>query len=400
MSNDSTRRRLGSIRELPSGRVFARITSGVKADGTPRVVSKTLDTRAEAESWLISKSVELSRELSRPAGVTLRVLWDAYKEHRSGRLARKTYNSYKWHMEGAETRRESANHVPWVDCMGDTEVSRITPSIVQRHLSTMPAQKARHAKTALSSVLSWGAREGLLERNPLHGHRFAYADEERGGDAFDVDPFAAIEGTRDVWDVSTALRCFDMIRGLPLEPAWLACVGAGLRVEEALALRGMDVRRIDVGGRMLTQLAVHAATTDADARKSTKTRQSVRIASMVEPFGERYWEIAREVGRVDRVCPVSAKNQNKRWRSYFSAPKTHKRMAESRKVSGRLASLPYVPLSKMRNTHVSIMAEVGVSDATNALMHGHTEMVERRHYLSPDTTSATIAATERFRLIV
>jgi hypothetical protein len=61
--------------------------------------------------------------------------------------------------------------------------------------------------------------------------------------------------------------------------------------------------------------------------------------------------------------------------------------------------LPYVPLSKMRGTHVTIMAESGVSDSINALMHGHTEMVERRHYLSPDVTSATLKAAERFRLV-
>jgi hypothetical protein len=90
--------------------VFARITSGVKADGTPRVVSKTLDTRAEAESWLISKSVELSRELSRPAGVTLRVLWDAYKEHRRSipelRIHDKLYNVWR----GVKKRCLNPNH--------------------------------------------------------------------------------------------------------------------------------------------------------------------------------------------------------------------------------------------------------------------------------------------------
>lgn len=403
MNNDSrTRRKMGSVRRMPNGKYLARASHGYKVDGTQRTISKVCDTEAEAEAWIVAKSVEMGASPTLAAGITLARLWAAYKASRRDKLAAKTYAVYAWYMEGCASHgKRDSNHVTWLDCMGGVDVSEITPAMVQRHLSTMPSQKARHAKTVISAVLSWGARESLIERNPLIGHRFDYADDARDADLYEDDPFAAIEGTRDVWDISTALRCFGLIRGLPLEAAWLACVGAGLRVEEALALRGIDVRRIDCGERMLTQLAIHAARTDTDARKATKTKQSVRIASMVDPFGMRYWELACKVGKRELVCPVSAANQNKRWRSYFDAnPKTHKRMAESRKVAGKLASLPYVPLSKMRNTHVTIMAEVGVSDATNALMHGHTEMVERRHYMSPDATNATIAATERFKLVV
>ena len=198
------------------------------------------------------------------------------------------------------------------------------------------------------------------------------------------------------------MKCFGKIRGMPLEPAWLACVGAGLRVEEALALRKIDVRRIEIGEREVTQLAVHAARTDLDRRKATKTKQSKRIVTMLEPFGERYWEIVQGIeGRESLVCPISAANQNKRWRGYFEKPSDSKNVPkkEGWNWRGRLHKLPYVPLSKMRNTHVTIMAESGVSDSINALMHGHTEMVERRHYLSPDVTQVTMEASQRFKLV-
>lgn len=401
MANHTKRRSIGTIRHLPNGKCLAIIERGYRADGSRRTPSKVFETEQEADTWLMSMKLELDERPELHAGITLRKLWELYKIDREGKLARKTLAAYTWLMEGAKD-----GHVGcWLDWLGDTDASTITPAMVQKRLSTMPRQKAKHAKNALSSVLSWAARAGLLSANPLRGHAFEYRDVAADeADPFDEDPFAAIEDTREVWGIEATLRCFELIRGLALEPAWLACVGAGLRVEEALALRKMDVRRVEVNGRMVTQLAVHAARTDLDRRKTTKTAQSRRIVAMLEPFGERYFELASACeSRDELVCKHSAARQNKTWRLYFAAPpkKWHKRMSDDRKAQGRLhdPKLPYLPLSKMRNTHVTIMAESGVSDSINALMHGHTEMVERRHYLVPDTTQATVKASERFRLV-
>lgn len=386
-----TRKRVGSVRRQPNGRYLARIQSGCKADGRPRVVSKTFDTEHEADAWLVAKSVELSERPDLSAGITLRALWEAYVADREGRLANKTMAFYRWYMDGGPKRGErESDHVTWLDVLGGTDISEITPQMVQRHISTMASAKGRHAKATISAVLTWAAREGMLGSNPLRGHKFEYARKRRET-SFDTDPFAAIEQTRDVWGIKEVLKCFKMIRGLPLEPAWLACVGAGLRVEEALALRGMDVRRVKVGGRKVTQLAIHAARTDMDERKATKTTQSVRIVGMLEPMGKRYWEIAKSVPRTELVCPVSAQNQNKRWRRYFDEPSTSKNAPKKEGCNnrGRLHKLTYLPLSKMRNTHVTLMQMAGVPDSLNALVHGHTEMVERRHYMSPDTAAVT-----------
>lgn len=397
MTNHS-KRRLGNVRKLSNGRWLARITSGIKSDGRPRALAKTFDTKEDAEDWLVQKSVELGARPDLGAGVTLSRLWKLYEQDREGKLAKKTLATYAWYMEGSKKGKTES----WLDVMGDTDISTITPAMVQRRLDGMSRQKAKHAKSSLSAVLTWATQHDLLVRNPLRGHTFEYRDGPIEEDPFDDDPFAAIEQTRDVWSIDTVLKCFGKIRGLPLEPAWLACVGAGLRVEEALALRKMDVRRIEIGGRMVTQLAIHAARTDLDVRKTTKTRQSKRIVAMLEPFGERYWEIAQGVSnRSDLVCPLSAANQNKRWRGYFAEPSDSKHVPKKDgwHNRGELHDLPYIPLSKMRNTHVTIMAESGVSDSINALMHGHTEMVERRHYLKPDTTKAALEASRRLQLV-
>jgi len=406
MANCTKRRRLGSVVELPSGKHRARICVGYREDGRKRTMSKTFGTKREAEDWIVAKKVELGQRPDIGAGITLGRIWSAYEADKH--VSPTTLRVYKWYVETV-----------WLPALGDMDVTAIRPARVQSVLDTLTRENAKHGKTALSSVLSFAQQCGWIAENPLRGHTFTYP--ERDVADYDEDPFATIERDRDVWSVDTVIRCMGMIRGLPLEPAWLCCVGAGLRIEEALALRRMDVRRIPVGTREVaaerpdgtlevvqepihfTQVAVHAARTGLEARKATKTEKGARIVSLVEAMGDRLWEIVEPMeDRKALICPVSAANQNKRWRGYFDAPSTskHAPKKDGCNFRGRLYGLPYLPLSKMRNTHVTLMAEIGVSDSVNALMHGHTEMVERRHYLSPDTTSATLQASERLRLVV
>jgi len=388
MSND-TRRNVGSVYRIDSGRWCARIQNGVRADGTPRRKSKVFDTKAEAESWIAQQAYELGIRGDLFAGVTLAKLWPIYVKARAESLTKKTMATYRWNVERI-----------WLPSIGDMDVTMLTPATVQRILDTLTHENAKHAKTALSAVLSWAVREDIIKSNPIRGHTFEYPAKVTQESDYDDDPFAAIEGTRDVWTATDVLRCFELIRGLPLESAWLMCVGAGLRVEEALAIRRMDVRRVEVGGRMVTQIAVHAARTDLDQRKATKTKQSVRIVGMVEPMGERLFEIAQGHERQDLLCPISASRQNKAWRNCFLPPTVSKHAKKVGNYRGKLQELPYIPLSKMRNTHVTMMAEAGVSDSLNALYHGHTESVERRHYLSPDMTEATARVSDKLKLVL
>ncbi len=404
MANGSRRRRVGNIRKLPSGKWLCEVSCGVTSDGGRRRQSKTFDSEAEAERWAFAQAALMSGRPDLGRGVTLADAWALYEESRLPQLAGKTAVTYRWYMSGttsakgktdtasAKGKSKASKHVPWIDALGKLDVASIDASDVQRHLDTMSCEKAKHAKASISAVLTWCVSVGILAKNPLVGHRFRYAKREEPN--YDDDPFAAIEGVRQVWGVTEVLDCFERIRGLPLEPCWLACAGAGLRVEEALALRGMDVRRIAVGEREVTQLAIHAARTDADERKTTKTRQSVRIVAMMEPLGERYWELAQAVGRDELVCKLSATRQNKAWRSYFAerSKSKHAPRKEGCNNLGRLRNLPYVPLSKMRNTHVTLMQAAGVPDTLNALMHGHSESVERRHYMRPDHVAVATGA--------
>ena len=391
--------RPGSVREYKPGKWVARVRTGVRADGKQRDVSKTFGTEGEARSWVLAKSIELAERPDLGAGITLKELWKVYKANRLPDLAVTTQKTYKQRMARV------------IDLMGERDISTITHGEIQRMFDGMRPSIAKRTNTVLSAVMTYGVRNGLLAQSPLYQAPFTFGETSPfaapESDVWDTDPFAAIESRRDVWDASTVSKCMGMIRGLALEPVWLCCVGAGLRVEEAFALRRMDVRRIvgsfdELGNEIwVTQLAIHHATTREESRKSTKTTRSVGIVPMLEPFGERYWEIVQKCESPDEtVCKLSAARQNKTWRAYFAQPpkEWHKRMSEERKVQGRLHGLPYIPLSRMRATHTTLVQEAGVLDSINRLWHRNTSAVQERHYMRPDVTDASVKVSRMLNI--
>jgi len=397
------RRKVGSIRELPNGRFEASVSVGFRVDGAPRREYATFAGRDEAERWVARTAAELGRSPTLAAGRTVSDLWKAYEAERRCRLANSTLDRYK----GCMDRRI-------LPAMGGVDISRVTVPMVQDVLDASPGRtEARQCKAALSSMLTWAVRHGMLESNPIRSAHFSYPGDEgsewEDESVWEDDPFAAIEGGRDVWGAQTVMGAFPLMRGLPLEPVWLAMVGGGLRMEEAFALRGMDVRRIriKVGKKMLmvTQVAVHHAENAQDGRHRTKNRRSVRIVALLEPFGERLWELASGVAKDERVCRVSPNNQSRTWRKLFdklpSDPKKAKHVPKKEGFvhKGVLGELPYIPLSRMRATHETLMQEAGVLDSINAAMHGHSQQVSYSNYQRADATEATRRASEYLRVV-
>lgn len=407
MSNDSKRRRVGSVRRQPSGRYLARITVGCRADGSPRTVSRTCDTEQQAESWILTKSVELGERPETDAGITLSVWWDAYRHTKGARLSKGTLRTYTSNM-----------NTVWLKELGDVQLEEITAPRIQSVLLSLTRSKATHCRATLSAVLTAAVNNNpqMLRENPMRGTRFelphdtgsAYENEA----VWDDDPFAAIEGTRELWDAQTVVRAFPLMHGLRLEPVWLAMVGAGLRMQEAFALRPMDVRRAQIATDddgspiMATQLAIHHAESIEDGRKRTKTRRSVRIVTMLEPFGGRYHELACAVSdRTASVCDAPRSNAVRMWRGYFATTSTatakHRpKSVEHRGDRGRLAELPYLALSKMRRSHESMMQQAKVLDSINSSMHGHSQQVAYKHYQMADETEAVLQAQRSLKLVI
>ena len=373
-------RRIGQV-VRKGDRWMGRVSVGTKADGTRRTKAKTFDRKSDAEAWVRAMSVDLSRDGELLSGLTYRKIWEVYEVEHLPNLAPTTQRSYRyaWGLAGD---------------LADRDPRTVSHTEMQAHLDVMRASVARYFACVLSSMCSYAVRKGMISENPLRRASFSYARPD--GTDYDEDPFGRIDAARRVWDVNTIAECLARIRGLALEVPWLCCVGAGLRVEEAFALRGADIRRAVVGTVdgvevEATQLAVHAAVPEVGGRKATKTRGSVRIATMLEPFGARLWEIAGGLGRDERLCKSSPMGQNETWRRYFDEPPANPDW--SFVVSGRLSGLPYIPLSRMRATHETLMQEAGVLDSLNAAMHGHTREVAVRHYMASDGAAATLRAS-------
>lgn len=388
MGKDTGRSRLGSKRRLPSGRWLVRVSCGVRADGSRRTLTATVNTEREADARILELAAELGARPDLARGLTLDDYWRYYSNTKGTRIARSTYKRYRGCME----RRV-------LPTLGGMDVSAIGRADVQGVLLACPTRsEADQARRTLSAIMGQAVADGALASNPLRGVRYELPGDvgaQWADDAlWDEDPFGAIEGRSDVWDASTVLRVMPMLAGLPVETAWLAMVGGGLRLEEAMALRWRDVRRTEVApGVTATQVAVHHALTEDDGRKRTKTMRSVRIATLAEPMGARLWGLR---GKPDApVCGASISNIRHRWRNMWS-PVTSRHAKREGRIKGLMVDgveppIPYVPLGRMRATHATLMEQAGVLDSVNAAAHGHSERVSYRHYQRPDVSGAALA---------
>lgn len=384
-SHISPRRRLGTRKVLADGTIKVTVSHGYRSDGKQRRISQIARDEEEAERIALELAAKLGRNPELGKGLTLSRWWDAYKATRGKRIARVTLERYSTEMRGT-----------WLPALGDRDITLISHADIQAVvIQAKTRSMAKERIKALSAVLTHAVREGKLTENPCRIAPFELPDDV--GNAVDAsldeadDPFAAIEKEQDVWNAGTVLLAMERLRGLPIETCWLCMVGAGLRREEALALRWKDVRRIEVAGRMVTQLAVHAANTAKDGRLTTKNRK-LRIVAMVEPFGARLWDLAGD--RDELVCDVSPKNISRRWRQMWEPLSDSKHMPKEpathvyRGVMLADPEIPFIHLKQMRHTHTTMMQAAGVSDSLNAAMHGHSERVAYTNYLMPDTTEA------------
>ena len=387
-SHISSRRKVGTRQKLADGRIKVTVCHGLRSDGKKRRLYAYAKDDLEADRVALELAAKLGMHLELGNGITLARWWQAYRVTRGARIANVTLERYTTEMRGT-----------WLPALGHKDITLITHADIQAVVIRADTRsKAKERIKALSAVLTHAVREGHLESNPCRSAAFELpgdvGKEDLSGIDYGTDPFAAIEGVKNVWDIQTVLMAMDRLRGLPLEPCFLAMVGAGLRREEALALHWRDVRRIKVAGRDVTQIAVHAANTAKDGTGTTKTAKSVRIVAVVEPFGARLWELRQDAA--DLVCAVSPKNCSRRWRSMWEpASIDSKHMPKNpatyvaRGVMLEEPAIPFIHLKQMRATHATMMQAAGVSDSLNAAIHGHSERVAYTNYLMPDSMAAT-----------
>ena len=397
--NKSRRRKVGTKTKLRDGTIRVTVQHGYRADGTPRRLHAYAKTDSEAERVAMELASKLGRSPELGKGITLARWWEAYKATRGKRIKKVTLDRYATEMRNT-----------WIPALGDKDITFITHADIQEVLLRAKTHSMAHEREkALSAVLTHAVREGYLGDNPCRNTHFEMPGDVGRDVPADIaesdDPFAAIEMARQVWDAATVLAAWERLRGLPIETCWLCMIGAGLRREEALALRWKDVRRQNVLGVERTELAVHSSNTAVDGMGSTKTRGSVRIVSVIEPFGARLWELRG--AKDDLICELSPKNIHRRWKKMWEKPSADRKAKHIPKdpatpitlgVMLREPEVPFIHLKQMRATHTTLAQAAGVPDSLNAAMHGHSQRVEYSHYLKPDTAEASARMGELFLL--
>lgn len=379
------RSRFGHKEKLPSGSWRITVTNGLRVDGYPRRIRETYATEALADARLAELALVLGREPEYGKGVTLSDYWTYYAATKGARLARSTLEKYTTLMRGA-----------WLPALGERDITAIARRDVQAViLQACSASNGRDRKRALSAVLSQAVADGVLRSNPCAGAPFEYPGDvgRRLDTVGPADPFAALESAADVWTAADVLRAMPRIEGTTLETCWLLMIGGGLRLQEALALTWRDVRVVDVAGRSVVQVAVYRAYTRRDGMHKTKGTRSDRVAVIAEPFGARLWALRGDDAA--RVCTIAASYVSRSWRKMWvplsGSPYARIGADLLRGLMAEPPAVPFVPLSRMRATHATLMQQAGVLDSINAAVHGHSQRVSYKHYQRGDAVGAAVA---------
>lgn len=89
----------------------------------------------------------------------------------------------------------------------------------------------------------------------------------------------------------------------------------------------------------------------------------------------------------------------------MSLSTVRRRWEGSFQEGGKLHGLPYIPLSKLRNTHTMLCQGAGMLDSMDRSMHRNTGAVQQRYYLNltrpkrPSMSAARFANVHDFRML-
>lgn len=332
----------GSIQEIEKGKYYrCRVSVGYDPrTGKRREVSRYVrGSRRTAEKELARLLVQYSKGKA-PQQITLSEFWNSYyMPDCKSRLRPNTVDSY-----AADFR------VLLEPGLGSVELAKLTPAMIDRHLSSMPESRRRKAYPILRQALNKAVRWDMLESSPLSK----------------VEPPKPSDYEPEVLSAEEARAYIKAAEGSPIESAILIAIGAGLRRSEIVALDWSDIqdRRISVTkGITSTSEGLHL-----DAPKS---RFGIRAVYLPASIGERLEQLRSE-GPVligaggDRMTPD----------------------ALSHRYEGFLNLLPdgvkRVSLKNLRHTSLTLAHEGGADILTVSRRGGHSNTsITSRYYLRP-----------------
>ena len=358
----------GTITKTESGRWRVRVTKGRRSDGRKRVVSRTVDTREEAEAMCIRLSADMGASSSLGDSLTLRrYYYGIFRDSPSSRGEKRS---------AATLRQYDAAMERFVlPALGDRPVHAITHGDMK---ACVRAASAPHGcKTVLRAVMRAAYDDELIEEKPFE-RRVATPRRHREQAA--------------PWTAQEAVTAFRALQGSPVEP-YLILGLSGLRKEEALAVCPDCIRveaSVDIATgevRKSVTVAIERTYTDDDGlRSKTKTEFSRRTMPVIVAGRERLLAILADT-RPDDPQAVEG------WMRTRLIPWGGNWFARVWRREIGKAGLRYIPPDMLRHTSETLMQAACLPDTLVSRLHGHTEVqTDYRHYLRPGADQAESAA--------
>lgn len=333
MSN--ARSHFGSIQYVSRGKY--RVWFYETVDGDRKRRSKVVHgSRAAAEEFLASKML-----CSPTFTTTYTQFWLSIVKPSMRGLAEKTVYEYErlWERE-------------LKPIIGDIAVSETTHGAANRILAQIDPPSVQHAAARLlKKIANMAVDEGLLAASPVN--RRTRLDKH-------VKAEKELISSCDVYD------WLDMIRGIKYEKALVACLGGGLRVEEAYALLHSDITPAERDGRLYAAVSVSKAlvTVGSDVvLKETKTETSRRTVIIGEPFAT----VLLDAPSKGPICSGREPAQPLTARS-FSSPGT---VTRNYREWCRRRDARYVQPKNLRSSFATMHGEAMTPDSVVSGIMGH-----------------------------
>lgn len=332
---------MGSIQRLGKGRYRVSCEGCPKPDGSRTRRSEVVrGARADAEAALARLVLESGGKVDRD--MTVSEYWAAFYEPSLGRLAPSTAHGYRHQYE---------KYVG--PLFGGMRLSELSPRIIESKLAGIERPGAqRGAFKLLRQLVNEAYRDELVDSNPFD-RRIRLKRMEA------YQPDVLLLPDVPAWCAA--------VRGSRWEPVLLPMLFAGLRREEACALRWSDFAfgpaslaiRVDktlteVGGKL-----VHGP---------VKTADSARTVFMAGYPFERMVDMAS----VGPLVPDANGN--------CMAPG---RISKEYRALVLSKGAKYVPMRNLRNSYATIMQGLGASDSLISKSLGHTNInMDYQHYFA------------------
>lgn len=350
-TNDTTRSKLGSKREVAPGKWVIRVQAGFRADGHVRRVSRTVyGTETEADIAIAQLAQELGVSQAAHAGVTLDMYyWGVFRDSPSNRgkpRSKASLREYDGQME---------NYISPV--LGSTDISKITHDMMRSCIerSGAPAKQAP------------------------------------------VEPWSIPEAAEALRRLAASDDRADLVMN-----AYLILGLSGLRKEEALAVRPCDLKvtttyDFATGQPTVSEyIEVCRAYTDEDGVKETKNAHSVRTVPVLLAGRERLHQIMDELRPSITVeGGTSVTEQVREWSGQRIVNMRGDNLVRAWRRMCARHDLRYIPPKALRHTSETIMAATEVDPLSIMDLHGHTDLgTDYRHYIKPGLAEREKAARQ------